>query len=345
MFEKAIAIDLGTTTVSVYVQGRGIVLEEPALAAVDRVTGALAAIGRDAERRLERPGDLALLRPIRDSAIADADLAERMIRRCLKKALGGNPFKPNVVFCVPSDITAVEERALRDAGMRAGARRVRLIEAPVAAALGAGLDITGPTGHMVADIGGGTCDAAVLSLGSITESETSRAAGERFDEALRRHLRRKANLLIGEQTAMDVRHRIGCILPRETNETCTVQGRDASSGFPHSYELTSEETRDAYAGVAEEIAETILAVLEHTSAALADDIRVGGVLLTGGCSLLFGLDRFLAEKTGLPVTVAEDPASCAVRGAGAALACFGGGGIRFRRPPAQKTAPTTREAE
>lgn len=320
MFEKDIGIDLGTADVSIYVRGRGIVLREPSLVAVDRGSGELRAVGSDAMALLgHSSGSIAAIRPIQGGVIADYGMAERMIKAYLKKTLGGSPFKPNLVICVPSGITEVEERAVIDAGMQSGARRVYLIESPVAAALGAGLDISRPVGTMVVDIGGGTCDVAVLSLGSIVESTSCKAAGDRFDEALMRYLRRKANLLIGERAAEEVKRSIGCVMPREEPVSLTVRGRDLSSGFPRACEITSADTQEAYASVAEEVTEAIRLVLERTPPELVSDIARDGIRLTGGGSLLYGMDRLITEKTGLPAYLADDAPACAALGTGAAL--------------------------
>ena len=320
MFEKAAAVDLGTSQISVFVQGRGEVLRESALAAVDRVSGTLAAWGSDAEALLARPSAaLTAVRPIRYGVITDGEIAGQLLRRCLKKALGNSLFRPVLLLCIPSRITPVEEKAIREAGMQAGARAVHLLPAPLAAALGAGLDISGPTHVLAADIGAGTCDAAVLALGGICDAVVSRAAGERFDLALQRRLRREQQLLIGAGTAAEARCSAGCVLPPETPLVCAVQGRDAASGFPRRCELDSEQLRVAYQDTAEEIAEALAGLIALCSPAAREEIREGGILLTGGCSQLRGLDRYLAERLSLPVTLAEEPASCVLRGAGSVL--------------------------
>lgn len=320
MFAKDIGVDLGTATVSIFVRGRGIVLKEPSIVAVDRASGELRAVGSDAQELLGRSsGSVAGIRPIQGGVISDYGMTERMVKAYLKKTLGGSPFKPNVVVCVPSGITEVEERAVIDAGMQSGAKRVYLMESPVAAALGAGLDISRAVGTMVVDIGGGACDIAVLSLGGIVESASCRAAGGQFDEALARYLRRKANLLIGERTAEDIKLAVGCVMPRDEPVSYAVRGRDLSSGFPRTCDVTAEDTREAYSGVAEEIAEAVRLVLERTPPELISDIARDGIRLTGGGSLLYGLDRLLSERIGYPVTVVDDAADCAVRGTGAAL--------------------------
>ena len=247
MFVKDMGVDLGTASVSIYVRGRGIVLQEPSLVAVGRADGELQAVGQDAAELLgHSAGRAAAIRPIQGGVISDYGMTERMLKAYLKKTLGGSPFKPNLVVCVPSGITEVEERAVIETGMQSGARRVYLMETPVAAALGAGLDISRPVGVMVVDIGGGTCDAAVLSLGGIVESESRKAAGTQFDEALIRYLRRRESILIGERTAEEIKLSIGCVMPREEPLSLSVRGRDLSSGFPRTCEVNAEQTREAY---------------------------------------------------------------------------------------------------
>ena len=321
MFAKDIGVDLGTATVSIFVRGRGVVLKEPSIVAVDRTNGELRAVGSDAQELLGRSsGSVVGIRPIRGGVISDYGMAERMMKAYLKKTLGGSPFKPNLVVCVPSGITEVEERAVIDAGMQSGAKRVYLMESPVAAALGAGLDISKAVGTMIIDIGGGTCDIAVLSLGGIVESTSCRAAGDQFDEALARYLRRKANLLVGERTAEDIKLAIGCVTQRDEPISYAVRGRDLSSGFPRTCDVTSEDTREAYIGVTEEIMEAVRLVLERTPPELVSDIARDGIRLTGGGSQLCGLDQLLAQRIGYPVFIADDAANCVVRGTGAALA-------------------------
>lgn len=320
MFVKDMGVDLGTASVSIYVRGRGIVLQEPSLVAVGRADGELQAVGQDAAELLgHSAGRAAAIRPIQGGVISDYGMTERMLKAYLKKTLGGSPFKPNLVVCVPSGITEVEERAVIETGMQSGARRVYLMETPVAAALGAGLDISRPVGVMVVDIGGGTCDAAVLSLGGIVESESRKAAGTQFDEALIRYLRRRESILIGERTAEEIKLSIGCVMPREEPLSLSVRGRDLSSGFPRTCEVNAEQTREAYLPVAEEIAEAIRLVLERTPPELVSDIMRDGIHLTGGGSLLYGMAPWISEQTGIPAQVAENAPDCAVLGAGAAL--------------------------
>ena len=334
MFERAAAIDLGSSRISVFVRGKGIVLEEPSLAAVDRRSGTAAALGSAAEALLQRPdGTLSAVRPIRRGVIADGTSAALLLRRCLRLALGRTPFRPDLLLCVPSRTTAAEEKALRETAYQAGARSVRLIGAPLAAALGSGMDISGPDMLLSVDIGGGICDAARLSLGGIADAAVSEAGGERFDEALRRHLRRKLGLQIGERTAMELRHSIGCVLPRDEPAVCTVQGRDSASGFPKTCEIDSRDTLEAYEGVAREIAETVESLLERCAPQARAELALHGILLSGGGRLLVGLDRWLAERTGLPVSAAEDPRSCALRGAGSLLDRPEGGLTLLKRQP------------
>lgn len=320
MFVKEIGVDLGSSSVSMYVRGRGIVLREPSLAVVDRASGELKAVGSDAEALLSRSaGSLAAIRPVRCGVITNAGMAERMIRAYLKKVLGGSPLKPDLLLCIPAGISEVSERTAKDTGMQAGARRVRLMQTPAAAALGAGLDIRRAAGSMVVDIGHGVCHAAVLALGSVVAFTTSLAAGEHFDAALMRWLRRKKNLLIGERSAEEIKRAIGCVLPREEPLSLPVRGRDLSSGFPRTCEITSVETQEAFLGTAEELIEAIRLVLEQTPPELVSDITRDGIRLTGGGSLLYGIDRLITEKTGIYAYVAEDAADCTVLGLGAAL--------------------------
>ena len=314
---KDIGIDLGTSTVLVYVKGRGIVLKEPSVVAIDRETDKLLKIGREAQEMLGRtPGNIVAIRPLRDGVISQYDLTQNMIQYFIKKALGSVLFKPRIVICVPSGITEVEQRAVHDAALQAGARRVFLIEEPVAAALGAGLDISGPNGHMVVDIGGGTTDVAVLSLDGIVVSESIKVAGDKFDEAIIRHIRRQHNVLIGERTAEQIKIRIGCAWPREEPRAMDVKGRCLIQGLPRLVHVTSQEIPDALKEPITSVIEAICSVIERTPPELVGDIIQNGIVMTGGGSLLFGLDRLIEYVTGIRTRVANKAVSCVAIGTG-----------------------------
>ena len=322
MFEKDIGIDLGTADVSIYVRGRGIVLREPSLVAVDRGSGELRAVGSDAMALLgHSSGSIAAIRPIQGGVIADYGMAERMIKAYLKKTLGGSPFKPNLVICVPSGITEVEERAVIDAGMQSGARRVYLIESPVAAALGAGLDISRPVGTMVVDIGGGSTEVAVISLGDIVTSCSVRIAGDKFDEAIINYVKRKYNLLIGERTAEAIKMTLGSAYPNEEIESSAldIKGRNMADGLPKNVTITGPEVREALEEPLGYIVDAIKNTLEKTPPELAADIIDNGIMLTGGGALIRGLDRLITQETGMPVHVAENAIDCVAEGTGKRL--------------------------
>ncbi len=316
-----VAIDLGTASVLVYVRGKGIVLREPSVVAIEQESRKILAIGDAARQMIGRtPGSIAAVRPLRNGVIADYDVTEAMLKYFLERVCGKwNLFRPRVMVCIPSGVTSVEKRAVREAAMQAGAKVVTLIEEPLAAAIGAGLDIDGPAGHMVVDIGGGTTGIAVLSLGGIVISESIRVAGDKFDEAIVRYIKREHNLAVGERTAEEVKIRVGCAFPGARNESIDVRGRDLVDGLPKTIEVTSRETCEALAEPVGEIVDRVRSVLERTPPELAGDIVERGIMLTGGGSLLFGMDRILAHHTGLPVHQAEDPISSVVLGAGKAL--------------------------
>ena len=320
LFSSDIGIDLGTATVLVYVKGKGIVLNEPSVVAVNKVTGKLVAVGTEAQETLGRtPDNIIAIRPLREGVISDYEMTELMIKEFIRKVQGFRLFKPNVVICVPSIITEVEERAVIDAGTQAGAKRVFLIEEPVAAAIGAGLDISRPNGNLVADIGGGTTDIAVISLGGIVESTSIKIAGDKFDEAIIKYVRRKHNALIGERTAEQVKKTIGCVYPRTEEEIMEVKGRCLMTGLPRTFTLSSSEILEALEEVSSAIVEAIHSVLERTPPELASDITENGICLTGGGALLYGMDKFIAEQTKVPCYVAEDPISCVAIGTGKVL--------------------------
>jgi len=320
MFTNDIGIDLGTASVLVYVKGKGIVLCEPAVVAVDKSTGKILEVGAEAQQMLGRtPGNIIAIRPLREGVISDYEMTERMIKEFIRKVLGFRLFKPNIIICVPSIITEVEERAVIDAGTQAGARRVFLIEEPVAAAIGAGIDISKPNGNMVVDIGGGTSDVAVISLGGIVESTSIKIAGDKFDEAIVKYVRRKHNVLIGERTAEEIKMKIGCVYPREEEMTMDVKGRCLMTGLPRMFTLTSSEMLEAFEEVTERIMEAIHLVLERTPPELVADISTNGITMTGGGSLVWGFDRLVASKTGIPTHIADEAISCVAIGTGKSL--------------------------
>jgi rod shape-determining protein MreB len=319
-----IGIDLGTATVLIYVKGKGIVLREPSVVAMDRDTKKILAIGTEARRMLGRtPGNIIATRPLREGVIADYDVTEAMLKSFISRVNGRQLFaKPRVMVCVPAGVTTVEKRAVVEAAMEAGARQASLIEEPLAAALGAGLDITLPTGHMVVDIGGGTTDIAVLSLGGVVRSESIRIGGDKFDEAIVRYVKLKHNLLIGERTAEEIKIQVGSAGCDSRNETMEVRGRDLMLGLPKNVTITSEETREALAENVTSICDTIRAVLEATPPELSADIIEKGVVMTGGGSMLHGLDKVITARTGVPAYLADDPISCVALGTGKALEHF-----------------------
>lgn len=316
-----IGVDLGTANVLVYVKGKGIVLREPSVVAIDKDSNRVLAIGEEARRMLGRtPGNIVAIRPLREGVITDYDTTESMLRHFIRKVAGKSLFfKPRIMVCIPSGVTTVEKRAVLEAAMQAGARKTYLIEEPLAAALGAGLDIAEPCGAMVVDIGGGTTDVAVLSLGGIVVSESLRIGGDRFDESLVSFVKKEYKIMIGERTAEEMKVQIGTAFPNSRNETMEVRGRDLLSGLPKTVRITSEETREALAEPVALIVQCVKSVLENTPPELAVDIMDRGIVMTGGGSLLHGLDRLIQEETGIPTYLAEDPLSCVALGTGKAL--------------------------
>ena len=320
LFSSDIGIDLGTATVLVYVKGKGIVLNEPSVVAIDKMTGMIVAVGTEAQQTLVRTQDnIIAIRQLREGVISDYEMTELMIKEFIRKVQGFRLFKPNVVICVPSIITEVEERAVIDAGTQAGAKRVFLIEEPVAAAIGAGLDISRPNGNLVVDIGGGTTDIAVISLGGIVESTSIKIAGDKFDEAIIKYVRRKHNALIGERTAEQVKKTIGCVYPRTEEEIMEVKGRCLMTGLPRTFTLSSSEILEALEEVSSAIVEAIHGVLERTPPELTGDISSNGIVMTGGGSLIWGFDKLVASKTGIPTRVADEAVSCVAYGTGNCL--------------------------
>lgn len=314
-------IDLGTATVLVYVKNRGIVLREPSVVVMERNTQKILAIGEEARRMLGRtPGNIVALRPLRDGVIADYTVTEAMLRYFLGRVFGRNPLvRPRLMICVPSGITSVEKRAVIQAAEQAGAKSTRLIEEPLAAALGAGLDITSPGANMVVDIGGGTTDIAVLSLGGVVLNHSLRVAGDKLDEAIIRYVRREHNLLIGERTAEEIKINVGTAIPGSRDGTMEVRGRDLVAGLPKNIYLDSRQVGQALMEPLTAITDAVCSVLERTPPELASDLAQRGLVLTGGGALLHGIDTLLRERTGIPVHVADDPLSCVALGAGRAL--------------------------
>ncbi len=317
---KDIGIDLGTATVLVYVKGKGIVIKEPSVVALDKNTGKILKVGKEAQQMLGRtPGNITAIRPLRDGVISKYEITQHMIKYFIKKACGTVIFKPNIVVCVPSIITEVEERAVVDAATQAGAKRTYLIEEPVAAAIGAGIDINAPVGHMIVDIGGGTTDVAVLSLGGIVISESIKIAGDKFDEAIIRYVRRKHNVLIGERTAEYIKIRIGAAWQREEPRVLEVKGRCLIQGLPRVVRISSEEIPNALEEPITAVVEAVCSVIERTPPELIGDIIKNGIVMTGGGSLLYGLDRLIEYATGVKTRVAPKAVSCVANGTGKSL--------------------------
>ena len=318
MRDTDIGIDLGTASILVYIRGKGVVLKEPSVVAFDRDTNKIKAIGEDARLMLGRtPGNITAVRPLRQGVISDYTVTEKMMKYFIQKALGRKSFKkPRVVVCVPSGVTEVEKKAVEDATYSAGARDVELIEEPIAAAIGAGIDISKPCGNMIVDIGGGTSDIAVISLKGTVISASIKVAGDDFDEALVRYMRKKHNLLIGERTAEDLKIKIGTAYRRPEVDVLDVRGRDLVTGLPKTVTVTSEETEEALKETTAQIIETIHSVLEQTPPELAADIADRGIVLTGGGALLRGLEDLIEAKTGIHTMTAEDPMTCVAVGTG-----------------------------
>lgn len=317
-------VDLGTASVIIFIRGRGIVLREPSVVAIEQNTRRILAIGEQARRMLGRtPGNVVAIRPLRQGVIADYEITEAMLKHFIAEVCGKRSFfRPRVMVCVPSGVTSVEKRAVMEAATQAGARATYLIEEPLAAALGAGLDISKPRGHMIVDIGGGTTDIAVLSLRGVVLSDSIRVGGDYFDDSLVKYVRREHGLMIGERTAEDTKMSIATVSPEGRNLTAEVRGRDLVTGLPRTVLLSSQDTRVAMAEPTGAIVDRVKSVLERTPPELAGDIMEYGIVLTGGGSLLHGLDDLLRSETGVPIHVADDPISCVAVGTGRALEQF-----------------------
>ena len=318
MLSTDIGIDLGTASILVYIKGKGVVLKEPSVVAFDRDTGKVKAIGEEARLMIGRtPGNIIAVRPLRQGVISDYTVTEKMLKYFIKKAVGRKTLrKPRISVCIPSGATEVEKKAVEDATYSAGARDVQIIEEPVAAAIGAGIDISKPCGNMIVDIGGGTSDIAVISLKGTVISASIKVAGDDFDEALVRYMRKKHNLLIGERTAEDLKIKIGTAYRRPEVDELDVRGRDLVTGLPKTVTVTSEETEEALKETTAQIIETIHSVLEQTPPELAADIADRGIVLTGGGALLRGLEDLIEAKTGIHTMTAEDPMTCVAVGTG-----------------------------
>lgn len=318
MLSTDIGIDLGTASILVYIKGKGVVLKEPSVVAFDRDTNKIKAIGEEARLMIGRtPGNIVAVRPLRQGVISDYTVTEKMLKHFIQKAMGKRTFKkPRISVCVPSGVTEVEKKAVEDATYQAGAREVAIIEEPIAAAIGAGIDITRPCGNMIVDIGGGTTDIAVISLGGTVVSTSVKIAGDDFDEAIVRYMRKKHNLLIGERTAEDIKIKIGSAFKRPEVATLEVRGRNLVTGLPKTITVTSEETEEALKETTSQIVEAVHSVLEKTPPELAADIADRGIVLTGGGCLLQGLEELIEEKTGINTMTAEDPMTAVAIGTG-----------------------------
>ena len=319
MIGSDIGIDLGTASILVYIKGKGVVLKEPSVVAFDRDTNKIKAIGEEARLMLGRtPGNIVAVRPLRQGVISDYKTTEKMLKYFIQKAVGKSFFgrRPRISVCVPSGVTDVEKRAVEDATYQAGAREVAIIEEPIAAAIGAGIDISRPCGNMIVDIGGGTTDIAVISLGGTVVSTSIKIAGDDFDEAIVRYMRKKHNLLIGERTAEDIKIKVGSAYPKAEVTTMNVRGRNLVTGLPKTVEVSSEETEEALREATSQIVEAVHSVLEKTPPELASDIADRGIVLTGGGSLLSGLEDLIESKTGINTMTAEDPMTAVAIGTG-----------------------------
>ncbi len=320
MFGQDIGIDLGTATVIAYVKGKGIVLREPSVVAVNNITSDVVAVGHEARRMLGRtPGNIVATRPLRDGVISDYTITEKMLKYFINKIGGRFLFAPRIMICIPSVVTEVEKKAVIDAASNAGARRVYLIEEPIAAAIGAGIDISKPCGNMIVDIGGGTTDIAVISLGGAVVSTSLKVAGDKFDEYIVKYIKKKHNVIIGERTAEELKVGIGCVYPKFQDMEMDVRGRDLSTGLPKTITIFSSEIMEALEEPVMMIVDAVHSVLERTPPELAADISDKGIYMTGGGCLIDGLDKLLQEKTGINVMIAEDAVSCVAIGTGKAL--------------------------
>lgn len=316
-----LGIDLGTATVLVYVKGKGVILKEPSVVAINKVNNKILAVGEEARKMIGRtPGNIVAVRPLKDGVISDYDITEKMLKEFIKKACGGKKIiAPKVMVCIPSQATEVEKRAVIDATKNSGAKEVHLIEEPLSAAIGAGIDITKPDGNMIVDIGGGTTDIAVISLGGVVIRKSIKSAGDRFDEAIVKYVRLKHRIMIGEKTAEDLKINIGCAYKDARESSYIMKGRNLVTGLPDQVEITSEEIREALEEPVALIVDGVKSILEKTPPELASDIIEKGIIMTGGGSLLYGLDKLIEVNTGLNVKIAENSEEAVVEGTGQVL--------------------------
>lgn len=321
LFSKEIGIDLGTANTLVYLKGKGVILREPSVVAVNNQTGEVLAVGLDAKQMIGRtPENITAIRPLKDGVIADFETTQGMLKYFIRKAVGNNPLsRPRVIICVPSGVTEVEKRAVVDSAMSAGAKEAFLIEEPMASAIGAGLPVEEPSGSMVVDIGGGTSEVAVISLGGIVVSRSLRIAGDEFDDAIIHYIKKEYNLMIGERTSEDIKLKIGSAYPLPEEETYNISGRDLVTGLPKELSISSMEIREALREPVNSVVDSIKYTLEKTPPELAADIMERGIMLAGGGALLRGLDKLISEETGIPVYIAEHPLDCVVLGTGKVL--------------------------
>lgn len=323
LFANDLGVDLGTSNVLIYVDGKGVMVREPSVVAMDKNTGRILQVGTEARNMLGRtPGNVVAMHPLKEGVISDHGMTVRLLQNLFRRAGQKSLFlsKPRVVICVPSGVTEVEERTVINAAIEAGARRVYLIEEPLAAALGANLDISGPRGQMVVDIGGGTTDVAVLTMNAVAVSSSLKVAGDSFDEAIARYVRRRHGVVIGKTTAEDIKIKIGSVSQRPEEIAATVRGRDAKTGMPREIRLDSTEIFEVLRRPARQIADEVVSVLEDASPELVSDIAENGITLTGGSSQLWGMAQLIEERTGIPCTIADDPDSCVAYGCGKTLA-------------------------
>ena len=319
-FGQSIGIDLGTATVLVYVKGKGIVLREPSVVAINRDTGEALSVGEEARRMLGRtPGNIVAIRPLKDGVISDYSVTEKMLKYFIHKVCGKFIFAPTIMVCVPSGVTEVEKKAVVDAASQAGARKVYLIEEPIAAAIGAGIDISKACGSMVVDMGGGTTDIAIISLGGAVVSTSIKVAGNKFDEYIIKYIKKRYNVVIGDRTAEDLKINIGCVYPRMQRLEMEVRGRHLATGLPVNLVVNSDDMLEALKEPAAQVVEAVLSILERTPPELSADISDSGIYMTGGGCLVHGLDKLLQEKTGINVMIAEESVSCVAIGTGKAL--------------------------